>query len=44
MINAEGDIPYMRPPLSKELWYTREETPESEEKLMFKQWNGTKRR
>ncbi|XP_058789419.1 apoptosis-inducing factor 1, mitochondrial [Phymastichus coffea] len=41
VISSEGDLPYMRPPLSKELWYNKDDvlTP----KLMFKQWNGTKR-
>lgn len=32
----------MRPPLSKELWYNRDE--KMTDKLMFKQWNGAKRR
>ena len=31
----------MRPPLSKELWYNKDE--ELSSKLMFRQWNGTKR-
>ncbi|XP_008208975.1 apoptosis-inducing factor 1, mitochondrial isoform X2 [Nasonia vitripennis] len=41
VITNEGDLPYMRPPLSKELWYNRDEAMSS--KLIFKQWNGTKR-
>ncbi|KAJ8675693.1 hypothetical protein QAD02_011479 [Eretmocerus hayati] len=41
MITNEGDFPYMRPPLSKELWYNREETVSP--KLTFRQWNGVKR-
>ncbi|XP_014223755.1 apoptosis-inducing factor 1, mitochondrial [Trichogramma pretiosum] len=41
VITNEGDLPYMRPPLSKELWYNRDE--ELASKLIFKQWNGTKR-
>ncbi|XP_011498552.1 PREDICTED: apoptosis-inducing factor 1, mitochondrial [Ceratosolen solmsi marchali] len=41
MITNEGDLPYMRPPLSKEIWYNKDETLIS--KLIFKQWNGSKR-
>ncbi|KAK0098703.1 hypothetical protein PV326_004857 [Microctonus aethiopoides] len=41
VISEEPDYPYMRPPLSKELWYNRDRSPSSE--LNFKQWNGTQR-
>lgn len=41
VISEESDFPYMRPPLSKELWYNRDRVPASE--LNFKQWNGTER-
>lgn len=39
VITNEIEMPYMRPPLSKELWFS----PDSAEKLKFKQWNGTER-
>nr|XP_027236155.1 apoptosis-inducing factor 1, mitochondrial-like [Penaeus vannamei] len=42
VISGEGEAPYMRPPLSKELWYSEE--PETATKLRFKQWNGKERR
>ena len=32
----------MRPPLSKELWYS--DDPDAVEHLRFKQWNGKERR
>ncbi|KAK0162520.1 hypothetical protein PV327_006293 [Microctonus hyperodae] len=41
VISEEPDYPYMRPPLSKELWYNRDRSPSDE--LNFKQWNGTQR-
>ncbi|KAK7073141.1 Apoptosis-inducing factor 1, mitochondrial [Halocaridina rubra] len=41
VISGEGESPYMRPPLSKELWYS--EDPETPSKLCFKQWNGKER-
>ncbi|XP_020711993.2 apoptosis-inducing factor 1, mitochondrial isoform X2 [Athalia rosae] len=41
VITEEGSFPYMRPPLSKELWYNKDS--ESTEQLKFKQWNGTDR-
>ncbi|XP_063615112.1 apoptosis-inducing factor 1, mitochondrial-like isoform X2 [Penaeus indicus] len=41
IISGEGEAPYMRPPLSKELWYSDE--PETATKLRFKQWNGKER-
>ena len=42
VISKEGENPYMRPPLSKELWFS--EDPETPDKLRFKQWNGKERR
>lgn len=42
VITEESDLPYMRPPLSKELWYNNDENLTM--KLNFKQWNGTTRR
>ncbi|XP_042893646.1 apoptosis-inducing factor 1, mitochondrial-like isoform X2 [Penaeus japonicus] len=41
VISGEGEAPYMRPPLSKELWYS--DDPETASKLRFKQWNGKER-
>ncbi|XP_064422750.1 apoptosis-inducing factor 1, mitochondrial isoform X2 [Latimeria chalumnae] len=41
MISEESDLPYMRPPLSKELWFS--DDPTVTETLRFKQWNGKER-
>ncbi|XP_050434721.1 apoptosis-inducing factor 1, mitochondrial isoform X2 [Adelges cooleyi] len=41
VVSAEGYLPYMRPPLSKELWYN--DDPETAKSLNFHQWNGTTR-
>nr|XP_033801061.1 apoptosis-inducing factor 1, mitochondrial isoform X3 [Geotrypetes seraphini] len=41
IISEEADPPYMRPPLSKELWFS--EDPQVTETLRFKQWNGKER-
>ncbi|XP_041948191.1 apoptosis-inducing factor 1, mitochondrial isoform X4 [Alosa sapidissima] len=41
IITDEPDLPYMRPPLSKELWFS--DDPEVTESLRFKQWNGKER-
>ncbi|KAL3265315.1 hypothetical protein HHI36_009523 [Cryptolaemus montrouzieri] len=41
MITDEPYLPYMRPPLSKEMWFNADQ--EKVEKLIFKQWNGTER-
>jgi len=38
IISDEDEVPYMRPPLSKELWYSGD--PEAAQKFEFKQWNG----
>lgn len=41
LVSAEEEEPYMRPPLSKELWYNDDsDTPKT---LKFKQWNGKSR-
>lgn len=37
IISAEEYFPYMRPPLSKELWYSGSEL---KKQFTFKQWNG----
>uniref|UniRef100_A0A182W7A5 FAD/NAD(P)-binding domain-containing protein n=1 Tax=Anopheles minimus TaxID=112268 RepID=A0A182W7A5_9DIPT len=39
MITNELEMPYMRPPLSKELWFN----PTDTEPLKFRQWNGSER-
>ncbi|XP_011330996.2 apoptosis-inducing factor 1, mitochondrial [Ooceraea biroi] len=41
VISEEEEFPYMRPPLSKELWYNTER--ETSAQLHFNQWNGTQR-
>ncbi|XP_063909036.1 apoptosis-inducing factor 1, mitochondrial isoform X2 [Zophobas morio] len=41
VITNESFHPYMRPPLSKEMWYN--EDAEAVKKLIFKQWNGSER-
>jgi len=41
LISNELEVPYMRPPLSKEMWFS--EDPEIIERLRFKQWNGAER-
>ncbi|XP_050512540.1 apoptosis-inducing factor 1, mitochondrial isoform X1 [Diabrotica virgifera virgifera] len=41
IISSEYFYPYMRPPLSKEIWFN--DSKESVEKLNFKQWNGSER-
>ncbi|XP_055499894.1 apoptosis-inducing factor 1, mitochondrial isoform X7 [Leucoraja erinacea] len=41
IVTEEPDLPYMRPPLSKELWFSDDSSvPET---LKFKQWNGKER-
>lgn len=42
VVTKEYEYPYMRPPLSKEMWFNN--NPSNIENLMFKQWNGTVRR
>ncbi|CAL1536613.1 unnamed protein product [Lymnaea stagnalis] len=41
VVGDEDSVPYMRPPLSKELWFNDDK--EEVESLQFKQWNGKKR-
>ncbi|XP_049322689.1 apoptosis-inducing factor 1, mitochondrial isoform X1 [Astyanax mexicanus] len=41
IVTEEDDLPYMRPPLSKELWFS--DDPTVTETLRFKQWNGKER-
>ncbi|XP_051791295.1 apoptosis-inducing factor 1, mitochondrial isoform X1 [Erpetoichthys calabaricus] len=41
IVTEEADLPYMRPPLSKELWFS--DDPNVKETLRFKQWNGKER-
>jgi programmed cell death 8 (apoptosis-inducing factor) len=43
LVGEESSLPYMRPPLSKELWYGEEESNEDSSALSFKQWNGKRR-
>nr|CAB3220664.1 apoptosis-inducing factor 1, mitochondrial [Phallusia mammillata] len=38
IISSDTEIPYMRPPLSKELWYS--DDSEAAKQFQFKQWNG----
>ena len=40
-IGEEPEYPYMRPPLSKELWFTEDRA--AARVLKFKQWNGKER-
>ncbi|XP_038630817.1 apoptosis-inducing factor 1, mitochondrial isoform X10 [Scyliorhinus canicula] len=41
IVSEEPNLPYMRPPLSKELWFSDDSNvPET---LRFKQWNGKER-
>ncbi|XP_034539360.1 apoptosis-inducing factor 1, mitochondrial isoform X5 [Notolabrus celidotus] len=41
IVTDEPDLPYMRPPLSKELWFS--DDPSVTDTLRFKQWNGKER-
>lgn len=42
VISAENHLPYMRPPLSKDIWFTDDD--EVIAKHSFKQWNGKEKR
>ncbi len=42
VISSEKYLPYMRPPLSKDIWYTDDE--DVIKKHSFKQWNGKEKR
>ncbi|CAI5793642.1 apoptosis-inducing factor 1, mitochondrial isoform X1 [Podarcis lilfordi] len=41
IVSEDPELPYMRPPLSKELWFS--DDPDVPETLRFKQWNGKQR-
>jgi programmed cell death 8 (apoptosis-inducing factor) len=41
IVGDEDRLPYMRPPLSKELWFMSDK--DAVEDLRFKQWNGRER-
>ncbi|XP_074134304.1 apoptosis-inducing factor 1, mitochondrial isoform X1 [Sminthopsis crassicaudata] len=41
IISEDPELPYMRPPLSKELWFS--DDPNVTNTLRFKQWNGKER-
>ncbi|XP_076445990.1 apoptosis-inducing factor 1, mitochondrial-like [Babylonia areolata] len=41
ILTDEDQVPYMRPPLSKELWFSDDKA--AVKQLRFKQWNGTER-
>ncbi|KAM3827569.1 apoptosis-inducing factor 1, mitochondrial [Vipera latastei] len=41
IVSDDPELPYMRPPLSKELWFS--EDADVTETLRFKQWNGKER-
>ncbi|XP_077448875.1 apoptosis-inducing factor 1, mitochondrial isoform X2 [Stigmatopora argus] len=41
IVTEEPDLPYMRPPLSKELWFSDDDAVT--DTLRFKQWNGKER-
>ncbi|KAG7274145.1 hypothetical protein CRUP_011480, partial [Coryphaenoides rupestris] len=41
IVTEEQELPYMRPPLSKELWFS--DDPTVTDTLRFKQWNGKER-
>lgn len=42
MVGAEERLPYMRPPLSKEMWFT-DVTAKGKQDVKFRQWNGKQR-
>lgn len=41
VVSNENEMPYMRPPLSKELWFNADNL--TGDTLKFKQWNGVER-
>ncbi len=43
IITEEDRTPYMRPPLSKELWYATKKPEITESDVKFQQWNGKDR-
>lgn len=42
IVSEDPELPYMRPPLSKELWFS--DDPNVTKTLQFRQWNGKERR
>jgi len=42
LVGEERQLPYMRPPLSKELWFSANR--DLVRQLKFSQWNGKERR
>ncbi len=43
IVGDEERLPYMRPPLSKEMWYSDKVEPKVEGDVRFRQWNGRDR-
>ena len=43
IVTDEDRTPYMRPPLSKEVWYAEKQPEVTENDLKFQQWNGRER-
>lgn len=44
MVSKESTVPYLRPPLSKELWFsTQTQTVSDPENLMFTDWHGNEK-
>lgn len=41
IVSEESYLPYMRPPLSKEVWYDPD--ADKDDELTFKQWNGSEK-
>ncbi|KAK2495932.1 hypothetical protein MC885_021043, partial [Smutsia gigantea] len=41
IVSEDPELPYMRPPLSKELWFS--DDPNITKTLRFRQWNGKER-
>ncbi|XP_050996993.1 apoptosis-inducing factor 1, mitochondrial isoform X2 [Acomys russatus] len=41
IVSEDPELPYMRPPLSKELWFS--DDPNVTKTLQFRQWNGKER-
>jgi apoptosis-inducing factor 1 len=43
VITEETQMPYMRPPISKEIWFSATDSTAESDQLKFKQWNGVER-
>ena len=43
MVGAEDRMPYMRPPLSKEMWFSDKILAKNKDELKFVQWTGKQR-